>query len=116
MNAGAELLEEVPPDEHSGGGENKDVLEKQSGEDEVTQETFSPTVLEYMMRSMTLESCNADVMLCLKGVEPILHKYKPMLIKKTQLPSLFASTLTHKSLLPLRDRLLDYQSTSTLTE
>ena len=79
-------------------------------EEDVTRETFSPTVLEYMMRNMTLESCNTDVMLCLKGVEPILHQYKPMLIEKTQLLSLFASTLTHKALLPLRDRLLDYQS------
>ena len=92
--------------------ESESETEVKLDEDDVTRETFSPTVLEYMMRNMTLESCNTDVMLCLKGVEPILHQYKPMLIEKTQLPSLFASTLTHKSLLPLRNRLLDYQSGS----
>ncbi len=92
--------------------ESESETEVKPDEDDVTRETFSPTVLEYMMRNMTLESCNTDVMLCLKGVEPILHQYKPMLIEKTQLPSLFASTLTHKSLLPLRNRLLDYQSGS----
>ena len=92
--------------------ESESETEVKPDEDDVTRETFSPTVLEYMMRNMTLESCKTDVMLCLKGVEPILHQYKPMLIEKTQLPSLFASTLTHKSLLPLRNRLLDYQSGS----
>ena len=77
-----------------------------------TQETFSPTVLETMMRNMTVQSCVPEVMLCLKEVEPFLHTYHPPLFTREQYLSLLTCTMSHKSLKSIRNQLLALQSKS----
>ena len=75
-----------------------------------TQETFSPTVLETLMRNMTVQSCIPEVMLCLKEVEPFLHAYHPPLFTREQYCSLLTCTMSHKSLKSIRNQLLAIQS------
>ena len=77
-----------------------------------TQETFSPTVLETLMRNMTVQSCIPEVMLCLKEVEPYLHTYHPPLFTREQYLSLLTCTMSHKSLKSIRNQLLALQSKS----
>lgn len=77
----------------------------------ITRETFSPTVLEFMMRDMGVESCDADVMYCLKEVEPMLHSSFQPLLPLEQIPSLLAVTMNSKRMLPMKKKLLSMQST-----
>ena len=64
-------------------------------QEEVTRESFAPTVLEFMMRAMTPASCDTDVMLCLKEVEP----------------ALLGVTMNMRRMLPLKARLGQLQRT-----
>lgn len=80
-------------------------------EEVITRETFSPTVLEFMMRDMGVESCDADVMYCLKEVEPMLHSSFQPLLPLEQIPSLLAVTMNSKRMLPMKKKLLSMQST-----
>lgn len=77
--------------------------------EEVTRESFSPTVLEFMMRAMTPDSCDTDVMFCLKEVEPVLHTVYQPLLPLEQIPSLLAVTMNMKRMLPLKARLLQME-------
>lgn len=80
-------------------------------EEVITRETFSPTVLEFMMRDMGVESCDTDVMYCLKEVEPILHSSFQPLLPLEQIPTLLSVTMNSKRMLPMKKKLLSMQST-----
>lgn len=77
--------------------------------EEVTRESFAPTVLEHMMKHANLQSCNPDLMLCLKEVEPLLHTQHHSIIQHTQVLSLLACTMNTKRMFPIRNRLIQKQ-------
>ncbi|KAK8804417.1 hypothetical protein WA538_004430 [Blastocystis sp. DL] len=66
--------------------------------EKVFTESFSPTILECMMKDMTLENCNPEVMFCLKEMEPLLQKNHPPLFSKAQIPFLLSLTLSDSEL------------------
>ena len=78
-------------------------------EEVITRETFSPTLLEYVMRDMDVGSCDANVMYCLKEVEPILHSSFQPLITYEQIPSLLSVTMNSRRMLPMKKKLLSMQ-------
>lgn len=80
-------------------------------QEEVTRESFAPTVLEFMMRAMTPASCDTDVMLCLKEVEPALHAAYQPLLPLAQVPALLGVTMNMRRMLPLKARLGQLQRT-----
>ena len=51
-----------------------------------------------MMKDMTLENCNPEVMFCLKEMEPLLQKNHPPLFSKAQIPFLLSLTLSDSEL------------------
>ena len=81
-----------------------DSFQRQSDEESeplrerVFTESFSPTILECMMKDMTLENCNPEVMFCLKEMEPFLQKNHPPLFSKAQIPFLLSLTLSDSEL------------------
>lgn len=81
-----------------------DSFQRQSDEEseplreKVFTESFSPTILECMMKDMTLENCNPEVMFCLKEMEPLLQKNHPPLFSKAQIPFLLSLTLSDSEL------------------
>ena len=66
--------------------------------EKVFTESFSPTILECMMKDMTLENCNPEVMFCLKEMELLLQKNHPPLFSKAQIPFLLSLTLSDSEL------------------
>ena len=76
-------------------------------QEEVTRESFAPTVLEFM----TPASCDTDVMLCLKEVEPALHAAYQPLLPLAQVPALLGVTMNMRRMLPLKARLGQLQRT-----
>ena len=66
--------------------------------EKVFTDSFSPTILECMMKDMTLENCNPEVMFCLKEMEPLLQKNHPPLFSKAQIPFLLSLTLSDSEL------------------
>ena len=81
-----------------------DSFQRQSDEEseplreKVFTESFSPTILECMMKDMTLENCNPEVMFCLKEMELLLQKNRPPLFSKAQIPFLLSLTLSDSEL------------------
>ena len=86
-------------------------LDARETSEEVTRESFAPTVLEHMMKHANLQSCNPDLMLCLKEVEPLLHAQHHSIILRTQVLSLLACTMNTKRMVPIRNRLIQKQRT-----
>lgn len=67
-------------------------------QERVFTESFTPTVLECVMKDMTLENCNPEAMLCLKEIEPYLQKNHTPLFSKAQIPFLLSLTLSDSAL------------------
>lgn len=78
-------------------------------EEEVSRETFSPTILEYIIRDMNVSSCHPEILFSLKDVEPLLHQTFQPLIPYSQILSLLTVTMNKRYMDDIKRRVLHLQ-------
>lgn len=77
--------------------------------EEVSRETFSPTILEYIIRDMNVSSCHPEILFSLKDVEPLLHQTFQPLIPYSQILSLLTVTMNKRYMDDIKRRVLHLQ-------
>lgn len=78
-------------------------------EEEVSRETFSPTILEHIIRDMSVSSCHPEILFSLKDVEPLLHQTFQPLIPYSQILSLLTVTMNKRYMDDIKRRVLHLQ-------